>query len=164
MYRYPKVSATAFVYIEDVFRLISMKNKTLFIFEDFNDHLFVGNSKISNIIKSNKLTQIIDKPKGVTPTSLTLLDLVITNKTENIYFCDVQQETADNDLIGIPVKIRKPKRSPGVIRIFRHLTDYTKENFCIRIFQKTHDFNMILNIDNVNTQVDIFNGNFINFK
>ncbi len=59
------------------------------------------------------------------------------------------------------VDICKPKRLP-VIRTFRHLGDYTKENFCFRLLQKTHNFNMILNTDDVNTQVDILNANFIN--
>ncbi len=56
MYRHPKASATAFEYIQDMFRLISMKNKTFFILGDFNDNLLVGNSKLSKIIQSNKLT------------------------------------------------------------------------------------------------------------
>ncbi len=128
MYRHPKASATAFEYIQEVFRLISMKNKTFFILGDFSDNL-LGDSKISKIIKSNKLTQIIDKPTRVTPTSSTLLDPVITNKPDTIYSCDVvPQEVADHDLISITVDICKPKRLL-VIRTFRHLGDYTKENF-----------------------------------
>ena len=161
MYRHPKASATTFEYIQDVFKLISMKNKTFFILDDFNESLLVGNSKISKIIKTNKPIQVIDKPTRVTPTSSTLLNLIITNKPDTIYSCDVvPQEVADHDLISIAVDICKPKRSP-VIRTFRHLGDYTKENFCFRVLQKTHNSNMISNTDDVNTQVDIFNANFI---
>ena len=162
MYRHPKASATAFECIQDVFRLISMKNKTFFILGDFNENLLVGNSKMSKIIKSNKLTQVIDKPTRITPTSSTLLDLVITNKPDTIYSCDVvPQEVANHDLISIAVDICKPKRSP-VIPTFQHLGDYTKKKFFFRLLQKTHNFNMILNTDDVNTQIDIFNANFIN--
>ncbi len=138
-----------------------MKTKTFFILSDFNDNLLVGVSRISKIIKSNKLTQIIDKPTRVTPTSSALLDIVITNKPDTIYSCDVvPQEVADHDLISITVDICKPKRLP-VIRTFPHLGHYTKENFCFRLLQKTHNCNMILNTDDVNTQVDILNANFI---
>ncbi len=83
MYRHPKASATTCEYIEDVFRLISTKNKTCFILEDFNDYLLVSNGKTS-IIKDNKLTQIIDKQTRVTPTSSTLLILLLL-KIPRIY-------------------------------------------------------------------------------
>lgn len=162
MYRHPKASATTFEYIQDMFRLISTKNKTLFILGDFNDNLLASNSRISKIIKGNKLTQIIDKATRITPTSSTLLDLAITNKPDTVCFCDVvPQEIADHDLISVMINISKPKRSP-VIRTFRHLGDYTKEKLCFKLHQNKHNFNMILNTDDVNRQVDIFNANFIN--
>ena len=161
MYRHPKASVTTFEYIQDVLRLIIMKNKTFFVLGDFNDNLLVSDSKVSKVINSNKLTQIIDKPTRVTATSSTLLDLAITNKPDTVLSHDVvPQEVADHDLISITVDIRKPKRSP-VIKTFRHLGLYTKDNLCFKLLQKTDDFNKILNSDDVNMQITIFNTTFI---
>ena len=138
-----------------------MKNKALYIFGDLDDNVLVKDNKISKIIKNNKLTQMVDKPTRVTPTSSTLLNLVITNKPDVINFCDfVTQEIADHDLISITADISKSKRPP-VVRTFRHLGKYTKDAFCLRLLQNKHDFNMILQTDDLNTQVDIFTENFI---
>ena len=109
IYRHPKASATTFDYIQDVFRLISMKNKTFLSLGDFNDNLLVSNNKISRIIKNNKLTQIIGKPTRITPTSSTLLDLVITNMPDTICSWDVvPQEIADHDLVSVAIDVSKP--------------------------------------------------------
>ncbi len=162
MYPHRKASATAFECIQDMFRLISTKNKTFFILCDFNYNLLVGNSKISKIIKSNKLTQVIDQPTRVTPASSTLSDLPITNKPDTVCSCDaVPQQIADHHLTSIMTDISKPKRSPA-IPTFPHVGHHTKEKFCFRLFQKTHNFHMILSTDDVNMHVDIFNANFIN--
>ncbi len=101
-----------------------MKNKALFILGDFNDNVLTKDNKIVKIIKNNKLTQIIDKPTRVTPTSSTLLDLTITNKPGAIRTSDVVlQDIADHVLISITVDVSKPKRQP-IIRTFRHLGNY----------------------------------------
>ena len=126
MYRHPKAPVAAFDYMQDIFRLISLKNKAIFILGDFNDNLLASNNKMTKIIKNNKLSQIISKPTRVTPTSSTLLDLVITNKPDAIHSCDVvPHEVSDHDLISISVNIKKPKR-PSVIRTFRHLGNYKR--------------------------------------
>ena len=136
-----------------------MKNKALFILGDFIDNV-LAKDKISKIIENNKLTQMVDKPTGVTPTSSTLLYFVITNKPDIIHSCDVvQQEIPDHDLISITVDISKPKRQP-VVRTFCNLGKYTKEAFCLRLLQNKQSFNMILQTDDMNTQVDIFTVNF----
>ena len=122
------------------------------------DSTYVGNNFNFLLLL---LTQIISKPTRVTPTSSTLLDLVITNKPDTICSWDViPHEIADHDLISVAIDVSKPKRSP-VIRTFRHLGDYNKEDFCFNLFERTQDFNMILNTDDVNKQVDIFSANFI---
>ncbi len=108
-YRHPKAPASAFEYIQDMFRLIYTRNKTFFILGDFNDNLLVGKNKISKIIKSNKLTQITDKPTRVTSTSSTLLDLATANRPDTVSSWDVvPQEVADHDLISIVMDIRTP--------------------------------------------------------
>ena len=144
MYRHPKATVAALDCIQDILRIICMKNKALFILGDLNNNVLAKDNKISKIIENNNLTQMVDKPTRVTPTSSTLLDLVITNKPDVIHSCDVvPQEIADHDLISITVDISKPKRQP-VVRTFRHLGKYTKDAFCLRLLQSKQDFNMNL--------------------
>ncbi len=138
------------------------EEKSVFILGDFNDNLFAGNNRMAKIIKNNELTQIIDKPTRVTPTSSTLLDLAITNNPNAVCSWDVvPQEIADHDLISMVIDISKPKRLP-VVRAFCHLGHYTRETFCSRLVQNLHNFDLILHTDDVNTQVYIFNVSFFN--
>ncbi len=67
---------------------------------DFNDNLLSNTNKMDRIVNSVKLTQSINKPTRITPTSSTLLYLVITNVLTSIISCDVIPiEIADHDLI-----------------------------------------------------------------
>lgn len=161
IYRHPKAPISSFDYIQEVFQVLSLKNKALYILGDFNDNLLAKDNKMTKIIKRNKLTQLINKPTRVTHTSSTLLDLVITNKPNAVLSCDVvPQEIADHDLTSITIDISKPKRLP-VIKTFRHLGNYTKDYFCSTLLENSEHFNMILFTDDVDKQVDIFTFNFI---
>ncbi len=160
MYRHPKAPVTVFSYIQDVFKSISMKNKLTFIVGDFNDDFLSNTNKMDRIIKSVKMTQMVDKATRVTPTSSTLLDLFITNTSTSIISCDVLPiEIADHDLISVQVDISKPKRT-RVVRTYRDLRNYVKEDFCLKLLDNVSNFNRILNTDDVDTQVDIFTRNF----
>lgn len=161
VYRHPKAPMAAFDYIQDIFKVLCLKNKTLYILGDFNDNLLAKDNKMTKLIKNSKLTQLVNKPTRVTPTSSTLLDLVITNKPSAVLSCDVvPHEIADHDLLSVVVDISKPKRIP-VIKTFRQLSNYKKEDFCLRLLENYENFNKILKTDDVNKQVDIFNSNFI---
>ncbi len=48
-----------------------------------------------------------------------------------------------------------------MIKTFRHLGKYTKEDFCFKILESREHFNKILYTDDVNKQVEIFTSNFI---
>ncbi len=161
VYRHPKAPSATFDYIQDILKTLIFRDKALFILGDFNDNLLAKDNKMTKIMKICKLTQLVNKPTRVTHTSSTLLDLVITNKPNNVLSCDVvPHEIADHDLTSIIVDIRKPKKLP-VVRTFRHLGNYNKDDFCLRLIQNSENFNMILDTDNVNTQVDIFTSTFI---
>lgn len=115
---------------------------------------------MTKLIKSNKLTQLVNKPTRVTHTSSTLIDLVITNKPSAVLSCDVvPQEIADNYLTSITVDIKKTKRLP-IVRTFRHLDEYAKDNF-FNYLKTLNMFNLILNTDDINRQVDVFTSTFI---
>ncbi len=97
-----------------------MRKKTIFLLGDLNDDLLQSNSKLSRIIKNNKLLQVIGKPTRITPNSATLLDIVIiTNKPHIVLSSDViPHYVADHDLITITINIRKPK-------ILNHLKNFS---------------------------------------
>ena len=67
---------------------MSMRNKTIYILNELNDDLLNNTSRLSQIIKNNKLTQIIKQSTRVTPTSTTLLDVIITNKPDSVLTSD----------------------------------------------------------------------------
>ncbi len=116
---------------------------------------------MTKLLKSSKLTQLINKPTRITHASSALIDLVITNKPNAVLSCNVTPtKVADHDLIDITVNISKPKKLP-VVRTFRHLGRYTKENFCLKLLDNVEHFNMILRTDDFDRQVDIFTSNFI---
>lgn len=161
IYRHPKAPHNTFDYILDVLRLICLRNKPIFILGDLNDDLFSSNNKLSQIIKNTKLCQIIDKPTRVTPMSATLLDVIITNKPDIVIHSDVTPcGIADHDLVSVIVDITKPKRQPE-IRTLRNLKDYNKDMFCNKILNEVPSLNTILQTDDVNKQVEVFNDVFI---
>ncbi len=150
----PKAPATSFDYIQDTFRTVSLRKKNVLILGDHNDDLLSNNSKLSRILKNNKLTQVIDKPTRVTPTSAILLDVTITNKNYIITTHDVIPHVI-TDLISVTVNVTKPKRQP-VKRTFRHLGGYCKLKLCSLLLENSHYINKILFTDDVNKQVGLF--------
>lgn len=153
---HPKALAISYDYIEDVFRFLSVKKKPFFILGDFNDNLLLNDSKLSKQIKKNKLTQIVDAPTRVTPTSTTLIDLIITNSPDKVLIHNVVPHIiADHDLISVEVDITKPKREP-VIKTFRQIRNYSKETFYLLLEQNSPDMHKLILTDNVNDQVSIF--------
>ncbi len=115
---------------------------------------------MSNIIKTNKLTQLVGKSTRISPVSSTLIDLVITNKPDAVLSCDVVPvEIADHELISVVLDVSKPKRQT-TIRTFRCLSNYSNDAFCFSLLRNVDSFNRILMTDNVNSQVNIFNTAF----
>lgn len=118
-------------------------------------------SKLHGIIKNSKLIQLIDIPTRVTATSATVLDLVITNNQDLVSGKDVVPNfISDNDFISIRINITKPRRKP-ITKTFRQFKNNDKIPFSNLILSEHLNFNKILNTDNVNRQVNIFNENFI---
>lgn len=112
VYRHPKALAASFDYIPDVFRMVRLRDKSVFILGDFNDDLFLKGN-INKIIKNN--TQVIDKATRTTSTSVTLLDLIITNKPDVLLSHDVVPLViADHDHVSIVINIRKSRKLSAV--------------------------------------------------
>ena len=154
IYRHPKAPSDSFDYITDVLRIMCLRKHPFFVLGDLNDDLLQGNSKLSHIIKNNKLTQIIDKPTRITSTCATLLDVIITNKPDLVLTYDViPNPVADHELITTTINISKPKFSP-IIKTFRDMSLYDKDILCGEILNETHVLRGILNTDDVNAQVN----------
>ncbi len=116
---------------------------------------------MSGVIKNNKLSQLIDEPARVTPTSATLPDLVVTyNPRLVLTKNDVPQVITDHDLIRIKVKISKPKCKP-LTRTFHHIEGYSKDILCNLLVSESHTFNQIMETDDVDQRTHILNNIFI---
>ncbi len=138
VYRHPKGLAPAFDYIQEVFKVVCLRGKNVFILGDFNDDMLIKWNTISKIIRDNKLTQIIDKPTRTTSHSATILDLIITNKPEVVISHDViPQVIADHDLVFVVIDVRKPRKIP-VIKTFHDVKQYDKDTFCLLLLVNFH--------------------------
>ena len=101
IYRHPKAPTNAWDYITDLFRSVLLRKKTMYVLGDLNDDILSRKCQLSRIVTNNKLTQVIDKPTRITPTSATLLDVIITNNPDTIIKSEVSpQAIADHDLVG----------------------------------------------------------------
>lgn len=162
LYRHPKARCESYDYITDVIRYVSLKDKPFYILGDFNDNVLCDNSKMKQIIFNTKLTQVISKPTRITPTSATLIDLIVTNKSQSILHTDTMPcPVGDHELISVTVNLKKTKRPP-VVKTFRDLTSYSSETICDLLTQETQALNNIYITDNVDTQVNIFTSIFNN--
>ncbi len=111
---------------------------------------------MKHIIVNAKLTQVITKPTRITPTSATLIDLIITNKPQSVlYFDTIPCSVADHELNTVSVNLQKPKRPP-IVKTFRDLTSYSPDTLCSLLKQQSHNLNKIFATDNTDTQGNIF--------
>ena len=108
VYRHPKASGESFNFILESFKNMLLRNKSIFIFGDFNDNLLNHGNKMSKMVKSLKLEQLISKPTRITPISATLIDLMITNNKDMIAAIDViPSPIADHEAISVKLNIKK---------------------------------------------------------
>ena len=155
VYRHPKAKVSSFTYLSEVFKLMCLKNKPIFIVGDFNDDLFMRGNNVTKIISNLNLKQVIDKPTRITPFSSTLLDLLITNKKDMIV-----SSIADHEMLLIVLDIVKPRPKLPTIT-YRSRKNYSQDIFCNLLLNESSTLNNVWNTDNVNTQVEIFTETFI---
>ncbi len=147
IYRHPKTPSPSFDYIDDIPHNMCIRKKPIFILGDLNDEL-QSNNRLSRILKNNHLSQLINKPTRITPTSATLLDVIINNKPDIVLSSDVTPSfIADHGLITTTINISKTKSTP-TLNTFRDFSHYDKDTFCLQLLSKTDYLNKILNTDN----------------
>ena len=155
IYRHPRAPAASFNYILDSFKNIILQNKPIFIFGDFNDDLLKTDNRMSKLINNLKLHQLITEPTRITPNSVSLIDLFITNNEYMVARSDViPGPVGDHEAITVSLKLRKPKRLP-ILKTFRCFKNYSQERICSLLMNEVPILNGILNTDNVNTQVPV---------
>ena len=156
VYRHPKASVKSFDYLLDIFSEMVLKSKPMFILGDLNSDQLFHTSKLKQILKQLKLQQLIDKPTRVTHSTATLLDVIITNKSEMVIESDVHPcEIGDHELISMKTDVSKPKRKP-TYRAVRCLGNYSSDTFCNYFLDNSSSLNDMLKTDDVNIQVSIF--------
>ena len=130
IYRHPKALAASFSLLSDVFKIMLLKKKPIFILGDFNDDCLNKSNHISKVCKNLNLSQVIEKPTRITNHSSTLLDLIITNNINMIIRSDVTPSPiADHEIISVLINIRKPKKEVEV-RTYRTRKNYSPNIFC----------------------------------
>ena len=155
IYRHPKALAASFSHLSDVFKVMLLKKKPIFILGDFNDDCLNRGNHINKVCKILNLWQIIDKPTRITQHSSTLLDLIITNSINMIIQSDVTPSPiADHEMVSILINIRKPKKGVAV-RTYRCRKNYSSDIFCNLLLNETTRLNTILTTDDVDKQVGI---------
>ena len=128
VYRHPHALNDSFNYLSDIFSYMCLRNKPLLILGDFNDNLLCPDNKMRNLIQTLHLVQLIERPTRITASSSTLLDLIITNKSNFVAHSDVVScSIGDHELITATVNIRKEKHPPPV-KTFRSLENYSQDN------------------------------------
>ena len=119
------------------------------LFGDFNCDFLVKRSA-SNITKQLKLlfkaynfTQLINEPTRAAPDSVSLLDLIVTNRPSVISHSGVLScGLSDHDMVYCVQKLHC-KKFPSEVKMFRTCTNYNPQKFC----NDLNDVNWESNID-----------------
>lgn len=160
VYRHPHASHDSFNYLLEVFRNVCLQSKPVLILGDMNDNQLLTGNKLGKVINNAKLIQLIKKPTRITSSSSTLLDVIITNRPGIVVQTDVLPcPVADHELITVTINIKKNKREP-VIKTFRCMRNYTKQNLCEELLKEAPVLDSIKRTDNVNDQILAFNTTF----
>ena len=103
-------------------------NKEIIILGDFDiDYNEIDNRDFKSLLNIFGLKQVIAEPTRTTETSSTLIDLIITNRPENITKKGVfPNSIADQDMITCSRKINNIWYNPKTIKC-RNYTNYSPE-------------------------------------
>ena len=103
-------------------------NKEIIILGDFNvDYNKTGNRDLKSLLNISGLKQMITKPTRTTKTSSTLIDLIITNRLENITNKNVfPNSIAEHDMMACSRKINNICYNPKTLK-YRNYTNYSPE-------------------------------------
>ena len=168
-YRAPGMTAAQadnfLIQLQEFLTLTSLENpEALFLLGDLNDHCLVWNSihrsselknKLVDLLNINNLFQIIDEPTHITPTTSSLLDIIITDAPGYVVDSGTHAPIGDNYHCRIFCKVRiKFKREPAYSRT---IWDYNTADFLSLTNTLSIAPWMMLNIyDDLDDAVDYF--------
>lgn len=160
LYRPPDFSAVDFLgELESAIGVLEPLYTSLIVLGDLNINLlnFSGThtKNILNLFESFNMSQMINEPTRIGPTSATLLDLIahsqnIKKITSKVY----KPGIADHSLISC--KLLKPKIRPTPsFYTFRDIKNIDHDNFAADLNRMS--FDQIFNVPNIDLKVDILN-------
>ena len=131
-YRPPNSELDIFNNFELFLFKCDMENKELIIVGDLNCDvnkvpLDSQTHKLQTLSSLYQLTQVINDPTRVTETTSTLIDLILTNKAENISCAGVLHlSISDHSLVYAVRKFELPKSRPSIkeVRDFKYFSDF----------------------------------------
>lgn len=131
LYHSPSTSDSSFIeYFENYLESVINYNKTNLIVGDFNINWNKTTSiseNLKQIIDQASLVQIMTENTRTTKTASTLIDLVITNKTD--ITCNILKDHKVSDHETIEIRIPKSVRFPiAVKKEINDWSNYTKDN------------------------------------
>ena len=126
------------------------ESKETIVLGDMNTDYLKRNDNVNvkSIINRNGFTQIIDKPTRITEQSKTLIDIIATNRPENIVKSDViATSLSDHDLVACVRKLNNRKFPKKTVRC-RNYRTYDPEQ--MKSDLKNVNWNSVTTAPNVN--------------
>lgn len=130
--------------------IVISESKEVNLLGDINvDFLKANNNKdIKEVFNLYGLKQIITKATRVTETSKTLIDCILTSRTDSTYVNDViPTSISDHDMVGFVRKIKRDKLPPKNVKS-RNYAKYNSDNMNVEL--RHHDWSPMYEMKNVN--------------
>lgn len=118
--------------LESMLSAVSSENKECILTGDINCNYLVSsdNKELKAMLLSFGLKQLIKDPTRVTQDSKTLLDVIYTNRPQNVYSVKtIPAGLSDHDMIGCVRKLHNHKFQPRTITC-RNYANYDPISFC----------------------------------
>lgn len=134
-YRPPNASIELLDYFNNFLRKADDEDKDTVITGDFNCNFLASEynehtNKLNDLITEYQLQQIIKNPTWITPTTKTLLDIIITkiDDTEIIDSGIIHLGINDHSLVYVCRKVSIPKAKPKIVET-RQFKNFNTSNF-----------------------------------
>ena len=140
----------------DMLMKLSIENKKSIILGEINANYLdkKKNIDLKNTLKTNGIKQVIEKATCVTKDSSTLLDIIASNKPNNISHCDtIPASLSDHDMVGCVRKLHHFKYNANIITC-RNFSNYDQHALCNEL--QYHDWKPLYNTNNVNNAWNYF--------
>ncbi|CAB3993279.1 Hypothetical predicted protein [Paramuricea clavata] len=128
-------------YFDDMLTSVAAENKEVILMGDINCNFLKksNDADIKSIIDVNGLEQMVKDPTRITPESSTLIDVICTNKPQNISKVEViSASLSDHEMIGCVRKLNNHSFKARTIEA-RDYRNYNHEDLCNNLRQSSFD-------------------------